>query len=53
MSVHWPLQSICPDGQLSTQVPLEHTSPLPHVEPQPPQLFTSLSRLKHCPLQLE
>jgi hypothetical protein len=53
VSVHVPLQSVCPDGQppppLATQVPLEQVVPEPHTLPQLPQLLGSLARVTQAP----
>jgi hypothetical protein len=49
---HAPLHTVCPDGQLSVQLPAAHTCPLAHVRPHMPQLPLSVWRSRHVPVQL-
>lgn len=48
---HTPLHAVCPDAQVVTHAPDEHTWPLVHARPHAPQLARSLAVFTQRPAQ--
>jgi hypothetical protein len=42
VSRHWPVQKVCPPGQVSRQTPVTQAWPVVQTRPQVPQLLVSV-----------